>query len=83
MGPETASRAVVLELGELDLHLPSVIVVGEDVEDHRGAVDHGHLELRLEVALLAGNQLVVDRHDVRVRRRLISCLRSAILPRPR
>ena len=34
-------------------------VVGEDVEDHRGAVDHRHTERGLEVALLARGQLVV------------------------
>ena len=46
---------VVLELGQLDLELAlgRVGVDGEDVEDHRRAVDHRHAELLLEVALLA------------------------------
>src|SRR5207253_2767856 len=37
---------VVLELGQLDLELAlgRVGVVGEDVEDHRGAIDHGDAE---------------------------------------
>ncbi len=54
-------RQVVLELGELDLELAlgRMGVVGEDVEDDRGAVDHGDVERRLEVALLARRELVV------------------------
>ena len=61
---------VVLELRQLDLELAlgGVGVAGEDVEDHRGAVDHRHPELLLEVALLARRELVVDRDEVRVRR---------------
>ena len=42
-------------------------MVGEDVEDDRGAVDHGHVERLLEVALLARLELVVAGHDVRAR----------------
>ena len=59
---------VVLELGQLDLELAlgRVGVVGEDVEDHRGAVDHRHAERRLEVALLARRQLVVAGDQVGV-----------------
>ena len=41
-------------------------VVGEDVEDDRRPVDDRHAELLLEVALLARQQLVVDRDQVRV-----------------
>ena len=61
---------VVLELRELDLELAvgRVGVAGEDVEDHRGAVDHRHPERLLEVALLARGELVVDRDEVGVRR---------------
>ena len=62
MRPEAAHAGhVVFELGQLDLELAlgRVGVVGEDVEDHRGAVDHRHPERRLEVALLARRQLVV------------------------
>ena len=43
-------------------------MVGEDVEDHRGAVDHRNVERRLEVALLARRELVVAGDQVRVRR---------------
>ena len=57
MRPQAAHAGhVVLELGELDLELAlgRVGVAGEDVEDHRGAVEHRQVELGLEVALLAG-----------------------------
>jgi hypothetical protein len=62
------AREVVLELGELDLQLAlgRARVVGEDVEDDRRAVDDRHVELLLEVALLAREQLVVARDEVRV-----------------
>ncbi len=69
MRPEAPhSREVVLELSQLDLELAlgGVRVVGEDVEDHRGAVDHGHAERLLEVALLPRRELVVDGNEVRV-----------------
>jgi hypothetical protein len=69
MGPEAAHpREVVFELGELDLELSlgAVGVVGEDVEDHRGAVDHRDAERRLEVALLTRHELVVAGDEVRV-----------------
>ena len=61
---------VVFELGELDLHLAlgRVRVAGEDVEDHRGAVEHRDVERGLEVALLARRQLVVGDDDVGVGR---------------
>ena len=69
MRPQPAhAREVVLELRELDLELAlgRAGVVGEDVEDDRRAVDHRHAELLLEVALLARQQLVVDRDQVGV-----------------
>ena len=55
---------VVLQLGQLDLELAlrGVRMLGEDVEDHRGAVDHAHLQPVLEMALLTGSELVVA-HD--------------------
>ena len=69
MRPQPAHAGhVVFELGQLDLHLAlgGVRVAGEDVEDHRGAVDHRDVELGLEVALLARRQLVVGDDDIRV-----------------
>ena len=69
MGPQPPHAGeVVLELGELDLELAlgRVGVVGEDVEDHRGAVDHRHPQCRLEVALLARRELVVAGDQVGV-----------------
>ena len=39
-------------------------MVGEDVEDDRRAVDHGRAERLLEIALLAGQQLVVACDEV-------------------
>ena len=69
MRPQAAhAREVVLELRELDLQLAlgAVRVPGEDVEDHRRAVDDRHPELRLEVALLARRELVVAGDDVGV-----------------
>ena len=71
VGPQAAhAREVVLELGQLDLELSlgAMGVVGEDVEDHRGAVDHGHPERRLQVPLLTGHKLVVAGDEVRVAR---------------
>ena len=69
VGPQAPHpRQVVLELRQLDLELAlgAVRVVGEDVEDHRGAVDHRHAERRLEVSLLARHQLVVAGDQVGV-----------------
>ena len=70
VGPQAPHpREVVLELGQLDLELAlgAVGVVGEDVEDHRRAVDHRHAERLLEVALLARHELVVAGDEVGVR----------------
>ena len=39
---------------------------GEDVEDDRRPVDHRDLELRLQVALLPRQELVIDGNEVRV-----------------
>ena len=61
------AREVVFELRELDLELAlgRVRVVGEDVQNHRGAVDHRDVERGLEVSLLPGRQLVVAGNEVR------------------
>jgi hypothetical protein len=40
-------------------------VVGEDVEDHGGAVDHRHAERLFEVTFLSRRELVVGRDEVR------------------
>src|SRR5271166_3998549 len=58
----------VTEEGELDLRLPfgGPCVLGEDVEDHRGAVDGGPPEDLLEVALLCRREVVVEDHGVRI-----------------
>ncbi len=68
VGPQAAHPGeVVLELRELDLQLAlgRVGMVGEDVEDDRGAVDHRHVQFRLEVALLPRRELVVAGDQVR------------------
>ena len=60
------ARVGVLELGELDLQLAlcRVRVLGEDVEDHGGAVDDARLQAVLERALLPGAQRALGRHEV-------------------
>ena len=62
--PGAAAGQPVAELGQLDLGLAllAVGVLGEDVEDHRGAVDRGAAQQLLEVELLGGGELVVE-HD--------------------
>ena len=85
VAPQAAhAREVVLELGQLHLQLAlrAARVRGEDVEDHRRAVHHRQAQRLLEVALLAGAQLVVARDHVRVAR-LRRAFASATLPGPR
>ncbi len=53
---------------DLGLALGAAGVLGEDVEDHRGAVDGGAAEDLLEVPLLGRRQLVVEDDRVRVER---------------
>ena len=72
MGPQAPHpRQVVFELRELHLQLSlgAVRVVGEDVQDHGRAVDHGHAEGLLQIPLLPRHELVVARDQVRVRPR--------------
>ncbi len=55
-------------LGQLHLD-PTLVaggVLGEDVEDERHPVDHVDVERLLQVALLGGDQLVVEHHHVDV-----------------
>ena len=59
----------VAELSQLHLGLSLLAagVLGEDVEDHRGAVDGGAAEDLLQVELLGRAQLIVEHHGVGVR----------------
>ena len=59
--PATQARQEVLQLGQLDLRLalPALRVLGEDVEDQRGAVDDLDLDDVLEGAALARRELGV------------------------
>ncbi len=71
VAPQAAhAREVVFELRELDLQLAlrATRVRGEDVEDHRRAVDDRQAERLLHVALLARRQLVVAGDQVRAAR---------------
>ena len=54
----------VVEPRDLDLHprLPAAGVAVKDVDDHRCAVEHRRAGRLLEVAQLAGRQLVIDDH---------------------
>ncbi len=59
--PAAEALLEVVELGELDLRLAllGAGVLGEDVEDQRGPVDHLDLDLVLEVAQLRRAELAV------------------------
>ncbi len=59
--PATQARQEVLQLGQLDLRpaLAALGVLGEDVEDQRGAVDDLDLDDVLERAALARGELAV------------------------
>src|SRR5659263_151936 len=62
----THAGQVEFELRQLHLQLSfsGVGMLGEDVEDERGAIDDPHAELVLEVTLLGGRKLVLDNHQV-------------------
>ena len=65
MRPHPAqARQQVLELRKLDLQAPlgGARVLGEDVENHLGAVDDLRAKHLLEVASLRGGQLLVKNH---------------------
>ena len=66
--PPAEAGQPVAQQGQLDLGLAllAVGVLGEDVEDHRGAVDRGATEELLEVALLGRGELVVEHDGVAV-----------------
>jgi hypothetical protein len=59
--PTAQARQEILQLGQLDLRLalPRLRVLGEDVEDQRGAVDDLDLDDVLQGAPLGGRQLGV------------------------
>ena len=63
-GAAAQPRQPVAQQGQFDLGLAlqGVRVLGEDVEDHRGAVDRRAAEQLLQVVLLRRRQLVVE-HD--------------------
>src|SRR4051794_1243209 len=64
--PAAQALLHVVELGQLDLRLAllALRVLGEDVEDQRGAVDDLDLELVLEVAQLARGEVAIQDHGV-------------------
>ena len=66
LAPAAQPRAQVLQLGEFDLGLAllGAGVLGEDVEDQRGAVDDLDLDDLLQLLQLAGGQLAVADHRV-------------------
>ena len=66
--PPAQSRQAVAQEGELDLSLAlgAARVLGEDVQDHRGAVDGRPTQDVLEVALLGGREVVVEDDRVHV-----------------
>ena len=68
LAPPAQSGQAVAQLGQLDLSLAllGARVLGEDVEDHGGAVDSRAPEDLLEVAALRGRQLVVEHNRVGV-----------------
>src|SRR5690606_16921294 len=61
-------RELVLELRQLDLHLRLATggVLGEDVEDHLGAVEDLQLRQALDLARLRRRELAVEHQQVRV-----------------
>ena len=68
LAPPAQSGQAVAQLGQLDLSLAllGARVLGEDVEDHGGAVDGRAPKDLLEVAALRGRQLVVEHNRVGV-----------------
>jgi hypothetical protein len=66
--PPPQPGKAVAEKGQLHLSLAleGVGILGEDVEDHRRAVDGGAAQDLLQIALLGRAQLVVEHHRVRV-----------------
>ena len=68
-GARTAQpRQAVAQLRQFDLRLAllAVRVLGEDVEDHRGAIERGAAEQLLEIELLRRSELVVEDDGVAV-----------------
>ena len=69
VAPTAQPREQVLQLGELDLRLAllGLGVLGEDVQDQRGPVDHLDLDDVLERTTLGWRELTVHDHGVRPR----------------
>ena len=78
------ARQPVAQQRQLDLRLAleRVGVLGEDVEDHRGAVDRRAAEQLLEVELLGRRQLVVEHDGVGVDGEAQLACSSSALPLP-
>jgi hypothetical protein len=68
--PATQSRQHVLELGKLDLRLAlaAARMLGEDIQNQRGAIDDLYLHDVLELAQLTRAQLAIANHRVRASR---------------
>ena len=66
--PAYQTAADVLQLRKLDfqLALEAARTLREDVEDERVAVEHPAANVRLEIALLARRERVIDEDDVRL-----------------
>ena len=66
------ARRDVLQPRDLDLQLrlAAVRMAMEDLDDHAGAIEHLRAGRALEVARLARRDLVIDDHELRLRRRV-------------
>ena len=84
LGAPPESGQAVLQQGQLDLgpSLEGVRVLGEDVQDHRGALDGGPAQQLLEVVLLRRRQVVGRRRPCRRRRPGRGSRSSSAFPRP-
>jgi len=60
------SRQQIFKLRQFDLQLafPGAGVLGKDIEDELGAVNHAGVEDTLDVALLRSGQIVIEENQV-------------------
>jgi len=66
VGPHPGqTRDQVLQLSQLDLQLAFVALrpQRENVQDQRNTIDHAHLDVALDIALLGGGQIVIEQDD--------------------